>query len=212
MPPLPEAPSKPLPLSPEGLYLRGLERCRLFCEANGLTMPTVTPCPKDGWHFSVCAYYRPETENSRQWTSPGINICLPHCARPAGHEMSRNWSWPGNTTDRTPYGVLCHELAHHCDWVTGAKKWSYGSEYGETVMRVSGEAPISGYHPNPAEWFAEMMRVFITNHALLYAVRPRTWDVLVERWRPVSNNDWITELTEDVPERVLRAAQKKIVR
>ena len=55
------------------------------------------------------------------------------------------------------------------------KKFSYFGDYSLKLRRESGERQITSYCPNDAEWFAEIMRLFITNHALLYTIRPKTW-------------------------------------
>ncbi len=139
----------------------------------------------------------------------GISICLEECGRPCNDSPNRNWTWPGSTTDREPYGVLCHELGHHCDWLTGEHKWEYGSEYCVKVMKRSGEQPITSYCPNPAEWFAEMFRLFVTNPGLLYCLRPKTFDVLLEKWAPLDPLDWREVLGENVPPKILATLLKK---
>lgn len=195
-----------LPFNPWDKQLmaaRGRVRVGQFCRANELPLPTIELISAADWHVNACAYYRKDR----------IRICLEHCARSARSDVDyRNWNWPGSTTDREPYGVLCHELGHHLDVYGGSSdlEQSYSSDYGGKVCARSGEQAISGYCPNDAEWFAEMARVFITNHALLLAVRPRTWEILMERWMPVSDDDWRAELGEGVPDRVIRALHNKM--
>lgn len=180
----------------------GRARVRRFCEKNNTPLPAIKPITKEEWYVGACAYYRPQT----------IYICLEECAHPCTEKQTRNWNWPGNTVDREPYGVLCHELGHHCDWLTGENKWAYGSEYSQQVMERSGEKKLTNYCPNPAEWFAEMFRLFVTNAALLEAIRPKTFAILRERWKPVSRREWVEELSryERAPVRIWRACQNKI--
>ena len=97
----------------------GCLRVSEFCWVNKILVPTVRVVPLDDWHVDACAYYRSNTESNRKWTKPGIDICLERCASPATEHQVRNWNWPGSTTDREPFGVLCHELGHHCDWIAG---------------------------------------------------------------------------------------------
>ena len=198
------------PTSRKTLFLRGIERVNEFCEANRIQPPPIQQIGKEKWFVSACAYYRPETEATKKYTSPGINICLELCGRPCSEPTTRNWSWPGSTVDRGPYGVLCHELGHHCDWHTGAKKWSYGSEYCEEVKQESGEPGITSYaQENPAEWFAESFRLFVTNPGLLQTLRPLTYSILTRRWKPLLPLDWRVVLGSNVPERVVKSLLNK---
>jgi len=184
------------------LYLQGCERVQLFCEVNGLSTPKIAAHEVEDWRVGACAYYRNDT----------IKICLSACATPCTESQSRNWNWPGSTTDREPYGVLCHELGHHCDRVSGKRQWSYGSEYCQEVMKESREEPITSYCPNPAEWFAEIFRLFVTNSALLKLLRPKTHAILLRKFKPVSNEDWVAELSTiyEAPPRILLNLKKKI--
>jgi hypothetical protein len=189
----------------ERLLRRGLDRLLVFAEANPEIPPMrVVAVPREEWFVNACAY----------WRGGVCNICLPECARPCGEAMSRAWSWPGSNSDRTPYGVVAHEYGHHVDVYestrTGGRVGSYFGSHAAVIRERSGEAPISGYHPNEAEWFAEMFRLFVTNHALLMLTRPRTWGLLAERWRPVGSDDWRENLAPGTPARVIAALTKKI--
>ena len=171
-----------------------------FCSVNNIPCPGINVV-STRWNIRSCAYYRPQT----------IHICIPCCSRPAGEVRSRNWNWPGSTTDRLPTGVLCHELGHHVDWLTGDNKRAYSSDYSTYVFQASGEEkPITSYCDNHAEWFAEMFRLFVTNHALLKALRPGTWKELSRRWKPISGDDWIVQLGADVPTRIVENLKRKI--
>jgi hypothetical protein len=193
----------------EVLYAAGQCDVVSFCNLNKLPVPDVVLWEKVDWKVSACAYYRPNTEAMRKWTSPGINICLQECARSAREEDVRNWNWPGNVTDREPYGVICHELGHHVDWCTGTKKWTYGSEYSSEVMTESGEPPITSYAPNPAEWFAEIFRLFVTNPDLLRQLRPKAFEILTRKYQPLERGNWRTLLGTNVPEKIVKNLIKK---
>ncbi len=56
----------------------------------------VEEVPADEWRFNVCAYYRANT----------TTICVKKCAG-IGY-AGQQWSYPGYTVDRTPYGVNSH--------------------------------------------------------------------------------------------------------
>lgn len=192
----------PLITTKYSLSERGRERMELFCETNEIDPPKLTIDlfgPTSEFHtFDTCGYYR----------KSHIHVCPVKCANVATEAQVRNWNWPGSTTDREPFGVICHELGHHCDWLSGSTKYKYSSEYSVEVMKRSGEKPITSYCPNPAEWFAEMFRVFVTNAALLKIVRPKTYSVLLESWMPVSSSDWRKELGGNVPDRILKNLER----
>lgn len=185
------------------LYSLGCDRMKLFCERNKLKVPKAERISPEKWGVSHCAYYRQDL----------IRICIERCAGLAPDAMSASWSWPGSTVDREPFGVLCHELGHHVDFYCGTTRGRYSSEYSEMVMTEADEEPLTGYSPNPAEWFAEMFRLFVTNHALLKLVRPRTHKVLSKRWKPVSDQSWTYELNKycECPTRIVESNRKKIL-
>lgn len=163
-----------------------------WCALNGVPEPvtTVSDAPT---RFGACAYYRDDT----------IFIHPPSCA---GIGLAgRQWSFPGYVVDRTPYGVMAHELAHHVDRAHGARGGLYGSQW----RHYTGEPPITTYCPNDNEWFAEIFRLFLTNPDLLGKVRPRVFGLLQARWpQPVEARQWEAVLTG--AERQIQAAQGKI--
>ncbi len=191
------------------LFQLGQERVEKFCTLNNIPIPVITNTTSDNWYVDACAYYRPDTEGTRKYTTPGINICLERCGYPCTQSPSRNWSWPASITDRTPYGVLAHELGHHCDWLTGVRKGSYFSEYCEEVMHLAQEPAITSYAPNPAEWLAEMFRLFTTNPDLLKHLRPKTHALLLHKWKPMGKLDWRVVLGSNVPPKVIKTLQNK---
>lgn len=189
----------------EDLYLKGIKLIRAFCEVNDLPIPKVTNYDKEDWFVLPCAYYRP---------SVGICICVEECAYSCTEVYYRkNWNWPGSTVDRTPYGVLAHELGHHADvqigYKLGLKCGPYFSEFSKQARKKTKEKPLTGYCPDDAEWFAEMFRLFVTNPNLLSMIRPKTYKLFKEHFDPVVHSIW-TKVLGDCPERVLRACMNKI--
>ncbi len=181
------------------LYQIGVQVVTDFCVLNDLPIPNIKAVAKAEWSFGACAYYRKDR----------IRICLEHCAHPCVESSPRNWSWPGNVTDREPYGVLAHELGHHADWCKGSNKDDYWSEYGDTVATRSSEPPISSYHPNTAEWFAEMFRLFVTNPDLLRLIRPKTYKILSTDFKVLHTEDWLHRLGGNVPPKIIKACKNK---
>lgn len=197
------------PTDPYLLAGMGKVLAETFCRVNGIPTPALNVVKREDWLVGPCGFYRPDTKVNRKWTQPGINICVEKCRKPCEAEYSRNWSWPGYSTDRTPYGVIAHELGHHCDWINSEIKYAYSGDYSIEIKRKSGEMAITSYCPNPAEWFAEMFRVFVTNAALLKVLRPKTYKLLVKRWEPVSHRTWVKGLGLNVPSRIIEVLENK---
>lgn len=189
-----------------------------FCSLNdleGVPTPTVSVSTKrDSWKFSVCAYYRPHT---------GIVMCLDMCAKLAGPERSRNWNWPGSTTDRTPVGVIAHELGHHYDYHKSepSRRGAYWGNFSTMICQSTDEKPITSYAENNAEIFAEWFRLFVTNPPLLKILRPKVYRALLAAGlKPLFVEDHGRTLTwqeclranslVNVPERIVTNLDKKV--
>lgn len=187
-------------MSKRDLLQVGWQRVRTFCQANDLEIPELRAIARDAWQFGVCAYYRPCY----------VAICLEKCAAPG--YAGRAWSWPGYAVDRTPYGVVAHELGHHVDWTRSNKRGAYGGDFSKELRSVSGEIGLTAYCPNDWEWFAEHFRLFVTNPDLLKAMRPATFARLVATGlKTVESRSW-REVLADAPERTIRAAEGRITR
>lgn len=183
------------------LYERGVALANRWCRLNGMDMPAVEAVT-EGWRINSCAYYRPA------W---GIRLCLPRCAAPGLGGPA--WSWPGYIVDRTPYGVVLHELGHHVDMRLGTgKQGIYWSDFSAGLKEQAGEKGITSYADvDHAEWFAEAFRLFVTNPDLLRRFRPKTYAGLVEAGlQPVFEEDWYCRLeAQGAPVRTLEQARKK---
>lgn len=164
------------------LYDYGMARLGEFVAANKLVLPKIKLVGHT--NIGTCGYYQ---RNS-------ITLSVNQCAHKAGPNRGRNWNWPGSTTDRTPYGVLAHELGHHADWHKGDKHAKYWSEYSTNVYKKAKEKAITSYCPDPSEWFAEMFRLFVTNPNLLRQLRPYTYDLLVRDFTPLGDTPWVQVL------------------
>ena len=192
--------------SKQQLFELGVDRVITFCTLNDIEPPIITIVPKSGWFFNVCAYYRQKE---------GIKICLEKCQVPCSESLNRNWTWPGNVIDREPYGVLAHELGHHCDVLEGIRceldVYRYSSRVSTYIHQETGEEKkLTNYCENNAEWFAEMFRLFVTNPLLLKELRPRTYRSLRRRWKPLQSVSWLDELGPDVPQRIVMSVQSKL--
>lgn len=186
----------PLVKSRDQLFAEGVDLLERFCAKNALEVPEIRRTSRQDWSFDACAYYRPQY----------IAICVEKCAWPG--RANRAWSWPGYVIDRTPYGVLQHELGHYIDHRFSAVKGSYYGDYSVGLRKETGEAPLTGYCPNTAEWFAEIFRLFVTNPELLRLMRPKTFALLSDRMYVVTKGSW-RHVLKDAPERTLLAAARK---
>lgn len=187
-----EAETKPM------MLFRGIGLVETFCASNGLRVPETRQYARDEWRFpSTCAYYRPEA----------IHIALSRCSHIG--TANRAWSYPGYVTDRTPYGVMAHELGHHVDYMLSGAKGAYGGDFSETMRKQSGEPKLTSYCPNDWEWFAEMFRLFATNPDLLWRARPKTHRlILASGLKPVETRPW-REVLKGAPTRTLEMAERK---
>lgn len=208
----------------EAMFDAGWALLRQFCLVNGFEAPrVVTLTPADRYyHLNTCAFYRfdsiePGRGGDRVRVGPTIWIMIDKCA--ARGEVGRQWSWPGYVVDRTPYGVLQHELGHHIDHITSDKSKATFQEglYSYAVYQHSQEPPITSYLGTDKqvatfykEWFAEIFRLFVTNPDLCRLLRPRFYEFVKARYQPVCDFiDWRAVL-DGAPARTIAAAEKKI--
>jgi len=78
-------------------------------------------------------------------------------------------------------------------------------------MEQAGEDGITSYaNDNPAEWYAEAVRLFITNPDLLREFRPATYQVLCQDLKPLGEQPWEQRLGANVPERIVRSITNKL--
>jgi hypothetical protein len=184
-------------LTKHDLMLLGRDLMTRFCAANNVPEPAIELAPSNGWAFGVCAYYRRSK----------INLCLAKCA-PIGL-AGASWSYPGYTVDRTPYGVIQHELGHHVDVQRSQRVGPYFGDFSIGMRKTSGEEPITSYCENDYEWFAEMFRLFVTNPDLLSKVRPRTYAAMRDHFEPVVTETW-EQVLVNAPDRTIKQAGKKV--
>lgn len=179
------------------LLARGKGLMRQFCVANSLPEPAIEEADTKSWPFGVCAYYRANV----------TTIAVSRCATVGYAGMQ--WSFPGHSVDRTPYGVLQHELGHHVDVLKSTKRDRYRGDFSIGMRQRSGESPITSYCPDDGEWFAEMFRLFVTNPDLLLQLRPRTHAQMVAHFRPVFHDTWRTRLA-GAPDRTILSIERKL--
>jgi len=183
--------------SKPSMFRRGLELMSMFCAKNDMPAPAVIEANPESWAFDVCAYYRLNE----------TTISIKHCASIGTAGMQ--WSFPGHSVDRTPYGVLQHELGHHTDVLNSTKRGRYRGNFSIDMRARVLEDPITSYCPDDGEWFAEMFRLFVTNPDLLSKLRPRTHEVLMARFKPVFEDSWRERLA-GAPDRTILSIERKL--
>lgn len=181
----------------QSMLARGQDLMARFCAANELQVPRVVTVDPRTWAFGVCAYYR----------SAEIHLCVEKCA--AVGDAGMQWSFPGHSVDRTPYGVIAHELGHHVDMAHSTKRDRYRGDFSIGMRALSGEDPLTSYCPDDGEWFAEMFRLFATNPDLLRHLRPRTHAALAARFKPVFADTWRERLA-GAPDRTILSIERKL--
>lgn len=124
-----------------------------------------------------------------------VNVC--HCVH-----YSMTLSYPGGIADMTPYGVIAHEYGHCIDDIFRRLKLP-------DVLRSLDVLPITRYHPNKHEYFAELFKVFMTNSDLLRCSRPKAYAKLTELFIPSETRLW-KDLLVNAPENVLRRCNAEI--
>jgi hypothetical protein len=196
----------------ETLYFAGLARAKKFCELNNLPMPAVTRLARTDrlYRLATCAYYR---------KSDGIVIMVEKCAsRGYGGPA---WSWPAYAVDRTPYGVIQHELGHHVDQhLSRVVEGKLEMLFSKHIYELSREEPLTGYlgtDKNPLtffmEWFAEIFRIYVTNPDLCRELRPKFYAALLPILSPIASGKWFVVLRDEhgAPPRITDQVCTKIL-
>lgn len=178
-----------------------------FCEANTFIKPPVLNLYRNEDDAMVkkiravgtCGYYRRGV----------IHVAVPACAH-----NNPNYSWPAFISDRTPYGVIQHELGHHIDEAMSnvdIYRTAPGNFFSDKINRASLEKPITSYCPNTQEWFAEIFRLFVTNPNLLQQIRPKAYSALRVYFTPViTMHSGDVLLTWKAPDKVFQRAENWI--
>lgn len=185
----------------------GTDIAKMFCEKNKINVPEMRiihdlndPLVQKIKAVATCGFYR----------TGKIHVAVPLCAH-----KNPGYSWPGFISDRTPYGVIQHELGHHVDEVkSGVNVYRArpGNFFSDKIYQASGELPITSYAPNRMEWFAEIFRLFVTNPDLLKKIRPKAYQALIDHGlNPIVTLDASTTLAAfQAPQKIYERMEKWI--
>jgi hypothetical protein len=171
------------------LLEEGLLQIMEFAKVNSLPAPTVNMVDEevaDDISFRCGCYIV---------SSNQILICIKRCAN-IGTGTGFSQSSPASKIDRTPFGVLAHEMGHHVHSLFLTSKYFkdkhlMASSLKHTFMNTKKEK-ISGYEPNYRESFAESMRLFISNPDLLKRACPIRYGFIYDQLqlKPLYNELW----------------------
>lgn len=186
------------------LFMQGFDIVEGFCKLNNIKAPACyitnsCKCESDMNPNKLSGWYEVGKYKDRTCQYPAmIHVDMKQCASP-----NPQYSWPAFKTDRTPLGVICHELGHHVYRLRGKK---YIKKMAEVVTN---EAAVSGYEPTVEEAFCEAFRVFVLNPDLLRKARPERFALLFEGFglEPVETRTWLKVLQfHQAPVKVINRA------
>jgi hypothetical protein len=183
----------------------GIDTLEEFCDINGIDQPILNiirdknheDCVKIS-RVGTCGYYRLKK----------IHVGVPLCAH-----QNPNYSWAAYISDRTPFGVIQHELGHYVDELKSLKKNIYtidrSGNFSDLIWSESKEKAITSYAPDKMEWFAEIFRLFVTNPDLLKLIRPKAYEALMKRFKPITGQTYKEVLEQfQAPPRVFDRLSK----
>lgn len=183
----------------QDLANKAIEEMTRFCLNHNLIIPEIKYVTKEDRiapsKFGVCAYYRNNV----------ITLELKACARIG--LAGREWSFPHYRIDRTPYGVIAHELGHHVDFSS-----LNNNQRKEFEIAIIGSRKITNYEPNIRESFAETFRLYFTNPSLLEKWSPQRFKFMKKYWTSLyADQEWEEILTmNNCPERQILQIKKHI--
>ena len=176
------------PTDKRRLFLKGRKLCLEFCKLNGIKPPKIHVIDQDHEKWRI---------PGRQWyVNKHLSIKILSC-----DALGYGGSYPGYTIDRTPYGIICHGLGRHLDWVYSNPRKSltesiiHQGEYEDSI--------------NSQAHFAEMFRLFLTNPNLLEQLRPATFGSLKSMFIPVVDHTW-EQVLWNAPLRTWNQSVKKV--
>lgn len=192
------------------LYESGVAICSQFLVLNKLPLPAFTegplPTARKPQGTYGCGHYLPSRH--LVWVNAEA------CARPA-RGTPRAYSFPGNLTDRTPVGVVAHEIGHAIDYTLLKAHMGLSGMASASVDWVAAvRGPkVSSYEPNFIEAFAESMRVFILNPSLLEWACPKRFQFITMNLGLEATeylDDPVGQLVEwDADPRIIQAASNR---
>lgn len=126
-----------------------------------------------------------------------IHVILENCSR-----INPMYSFPGFTSNATAQGVVVHEYGHYLT----SSRFKLFKESLNAIKKRINESCITSYCPDTKEWFAEQLKLFITNPDLLKLIRPNTYKEFCKYWKPLDKGTYmevLSEFVDEIPDRIL---------
>lgn len=185
-------------MSKRELYEVGLDLAKRFLVFNNIDLPVYLTYEEAlqarYGHVRAVQFLRRVMNGPAQGTGTGLQVDeyvfvnLDRCAWPVWKPKLRSWSWPGYKTDRTPVGVVAHEVGHYVSNLMG--KEQDGEAWRALITKH--KKTVSGYEPVPSEAMAETMRLFILNPQLLRMALPERYQFVqgLGLCSPLEKKNW----------------------
>lgn len=165
----------PSKMTKDELAEKSVKHIQDFLKKNGLPVP----------EFVMHEY--PDAKNKFQKTGHysrkegKVYLNAANTRNPVMKPGGMQWSYPGYKVDKTPLGVLAHEIGHHID---------HTKQFDTDSFPYKGEK-VTGYEPTVHEAIAESLRLFMLNPDLLRTIAPKRYQYFIDNGlKPTVRGSW----------------------
>lgn len=165
----------PSKMTKDELAEKSVKHIQDFLQKNGLPVP----------EFVMHEY--PDAKNKFQKTGHysrkegKVYLNAANTRNPVMKPGGMQWSYPGYKVDKTPLGVLAHEIGHHID---------HTKQFDTDSFPYKGEK-VTGYEPTVHEAIAESLRLFMFNPDLLHTIAPKRYQYFIDNGlKPTVKQSW----------------------
>ena len=165
----------PSKMTKDELAERSVKHIQNFLQMNNLPVPefVMSEYPDAKNKFQKTGHY------SRKEGKVYLNAA--NTRNPVMKPGGMQWSYPGYKVDKTPLGVLAHEIGHHID---------HTMKFDENAFPYKGEK-VTGYEPTVHEAIAESLRLFMLNPDLLHTIAPKRYQFFLDNGlKPTVKQSW----------------------
>ena len=165
----------PSKMTKDELAEKSVKHIQDFLKKNGLPVP----------EFVMHEY--PDAKNKFQKTGHysrkegKVYLNAANTRNPVMKPGGMQWSYPGYKVDKTPLGVLAHEIGHHIDHTKQFDTDSFPYK----------DEKVTGYEPTVHEAIAESLRLFMLNPDLLHTIAPKRYQYFIDNGlKPTVRGSW----------------------